>query len=337
MTSARPARNRPTLEEVAAHAGVSRASASRVINGSASVNATIRTSVLDSVRELGYVPNQAARSLVTRRSDLYALVLPEPVTRVFSDDQFFLNLMRGASGELEAVGKQLVLMLATSDASRDRIEQGALARHLDGVMFASTHGDDPLPSLLADAGVAVVVNGRPLGPCSAPWVDVDHAGGVAAAVRHLIGIGRRRLATIAGPQDMVAGIDRLAGFRHAIGDRRAVVELGDFTRASGLAAMERLLAVEPDLDAVFVASDLMADGALTALARAGRRVPEHVAVVGFDDVEVAAATDPPLTTVRQPIVEIGRNLAAALLRQEAGEQVAPSLVLPTELVVRRSA
>jgi DNA-binding LacI/PurR family transcriptional regulator len=156
-------------------------------------------------------------------------------------------------------------------------------------------------------------------------------------VLHLKFNGRRRLATIAGPLDMVAGFDRLAGFRHASGDRPAVVELGDFTRASGLAAMERLLAVEPDLDAVFVASDLMADGALTALARAGRRVPEHVAVVGFDDVEVAAATDPPLTTVRQPIVEIGRNLAAALLRQEAGEQVAPSLVLPTELVVRRSA
>ena len=335
--SMRPSRRgRPTLEQVAAHAGVSRASVSRVINGTPTVATHIREVVLRSVRELGYLPNPAARSLVTRRTDSYALIVPEPAVRVFSDDQFFLMLVRGVGAELEAADKQLVLMLATTGTSRARIERYALGGHVDGVMIASLHGDDPLPATLAGAGVPVIVNGRPLGEPSVPYVDVDHAGGVAAAIAHLRGRGRRRIATIAGPQDMVAGIERLAGYRAALGGEAAVVEVGDFTRASGAEAMRRLLGAQPDLDAVFAASDLMADGALHALRRAGRRVPDDVAVVGFDDVEAARFADPPLTTVRQPIVDIGRSLARALLDASAGEPLAPALVLPTELVVRES-
>jgi DNA-binding LacI/PurR family transcriptional regulator len=309
-----------------------------VVNGIDTVAPGIRVSVLRSVRELGYVPNQAARSLVTRRTDLHALVLPEPAPRVFSDDQFFWTLLVGASEALEAAGKQLVLMLATSVGSRRRIERSALAGHVDGFLFASTHGDDPLPATLAGAGVPVVVNGRPLqGDDLVTWVDVDHGSGVRAAVDHLVATGRHRLATIAGPQDMVAGLERLAGVRAVLGSDAVTVELGDFTRASGRAAMERLLQRVPDLDAVFVASDLMAEGALMALAASGRRVPDDVAVVGFDDIERAADTDPPLTTVRQPIEEIGRTMVKLLLAQEAGESGPTSCVLPTELVVRRSA
>ena len=334
-------RRRPTLEEVALHAGVSRASASRVVNGIDTVAPGIRAAVLRSVRELGYVPNQAARSLVTRRTDLHALVLPEPAPRVFSDDQFFWTLLVGASDELEAAGKQLVLMLATSEGSRRRIERSALAGHVDGLLFASTHGEDPLPAALTAVGVPVVVNGRPLHDADeVTWVDVDHAGGVRSAVEHLLASGRRRLATIAGPQDMVAGLERLAAVRASwgaeIGAQDLEVELGDFTRDSGRTAMERLLARAPGLDAVFVASDLMAEGALAALAAAGRGVPDDVAVVGFDDVARAATTDPPLTTVHQPIEEIGRTMARLLLAQEEGDRRPTSRLLPTELVVRRS-
>ncbi|HEU5109910.1 MAG TPA: LacI family DNA-binding transcriptional regulator [Micromonosporaceae bacterium] len=332
------ARERPTLEAVARRAGVSRATVSRVVNGSTTVAEPIREAVRRAVQELGYVPNQAARSLVTQRTDSVALILPETANRVFSDDQFFPGIIRGVSQELEAADKQLVLMLAGSAASYARVERYAMARHVDGVLFASVHGADPLPEALAAMGIPVVCSGRPFGDSSVPYVDVDHVGGVAKAVRHLRGAGRRRVATIAGPQDMVAGIDRLNGYRGELGDeQRQIVAVGDFTRESGARAMRQLLAEEPRLDAVFVASDLMAHGALRALREAGRRVPDDVAVIGFDDIEMAQYMDPPLTTVHQPIVEIGRRMAGQLLALAAGEDVPVSIVLPTDLVVRESA
>lgn len=331
-------RERPTLEKVALRAGVSRATVSRVVNGAPTVHPRIRDTVLRAVQELGYVPNPAARSLVTQRTDSYALVVPERASRVFSEDQFFPGVIRGVHQELEEADKQLVLMLASSATSHDRIERYAIGGHIDGVMFASLHGADPMPAALARLGIPVVANGRPLGRQSVPYVDVDHAGGVAVAVRHLLGSGRTRIATIAGPQDMIAGIERLAGYRSVLrgSRRRSIVAVGDFTRESGAAAMQQLLEDDPRLDAVFVASDLMAEGALRTLRQAGRRVPDDVAVIGFDDVELARYTEPPLTTVRQPISDIGRVLAAQLLRLSAGEDVSPAVILPTELILRDS-
>ncbi|PZF97992.1 LacI family DNA-binding transcriptional regulator [Micromonospora deserti] len=330
---------RPTLEAVARRAGVSRATVSRVVNGSTTVAEPIREAVRRAVAELGYVPNLAARSLVTQRTDSIALVMPEAATRVFSDDQVFPGIIRGVSQELEAADKQLVLMLAGSPAGHDRVERYTTGRHVDGVLFASLHGADPLPGRLARLGIPVVCSGRPLGDSPVPYVDVDHVGGVTAAVRHLVDSGRRRIATIAGPQDMVAGIERLTGYRETVAAAGLAerVAAGDFTRESGAAAMRRLLAEHPDLDAVFAASDLMAHAALRALREAGRRVPEDVAVVGFDDIETAAYTEPPLTTVRQPIQEIGREMTRQLLRLAAGEPVEPAVILPTELIVRESA
>ncbi|MDO3684698.1 LacI family DNA-binding transcriptional regulator [Micromonospora sp. C28ISP2-4] len=330
---------RPTLEAVARLAGVSRATVSRVVNGSTTVAEPIRQAVRRAVEELGYVPNLAARSLVTQRTDSVALVLPEAATRVFSDDQVFPGIIRGAAQELEAADKQLVLMLAGSPAGHERVERYTTGRHVDGVLFASLHGEDPLPGRLARLGIPVVCSGRPLDGVDVPYVDVDHTGGVSTAVQHLIASGRRRIATIAGPQDMVAGIERLIGYRSAIGDAGLpeLVAYGDFTRESGTAAMRELLAADPELDAVFAASDLMAHAALRTLREAGRRVPEDVAVVGFDDIETAAYTEPPLTTVRQPIVELGRSMTRQLLRIAAGEEVEQALVLPTELVLRESA
>ncbi|MBQ1018091.1 LacI family DNA-binding transcriptional regulator [Micromonospora sp. D93] len=330
---------RPTLEAVAARAGVSRATVSRVVNGSTTVAEPIREAVTRAVAELGYVPNLAARSLVTQRTDSIALVMPEAATRVFSDDQVFPGIIRGVSQELEAADKQLVLMLAGSPAGHHRVERYTTGRHVDGVLFASLHGADPLPGTLARLGIPVVVSGRPLGDVPVPYVDVDHVGGVTAAVRHMIDNGRRRIATIAGPQDMVAGIERLRGYRRAVTDAGLpeLIAIGDFTRESGSAAMRRLLTEHPDLDGVFAASDLMAHAALRTLREAGRRVPEDVAVVGFDDIETAAYTEPPLTTVRQPIVELGRRMTRQLLRLAAGETIEQSIMLPTELIRRASA
>jgi DNA-binding LacI/PurR family transcriptional regulator len=329
-------RERPTLEKVASLAGVSRATVSRVVNGSQKVAPEIRDAVHRAVADLGYVPNSAARSLVTQRTDTFALVVPEPVNRVFSDDLFFPSIVRGISQELEIADKQLLLMLATTDTSADRIARYAVGGHVDGVMLASMHGADPLPSTLQRQGVPVVSNGRPLGPVTVPYVDVDHAGGVENAVRFLRESGRKRIATIAGPQDMVGGLDRLAGYRTGLGRQREIVRYGDFTRESGTSAMRALLDAEPTLDAVFVASDLMAEGALRMLRQAGRTVPDDVAVVGFDDMELARYTEPALTTVRQPITDIGRHLVRQLLRLAAGDETEPAVILPTELIIRET-
>jgi DNA-binding LacI/PurR family transcriptional regulator len=310
-----------------------------VVNGSTRVAPEIRDAVTQAVEELGYVPNLAARSLVTQRTDSFALVLSEPPTRVFSDDPFFSGIIRGVSQELEVVDKQLVLMLAGSPPSHDRVERYATARHVDGVLVASMHGADPLPGVLAARGIPVVCSGRPLARNHVPYVDVDNVGGAAQAVGYLLASGRKRIATIAGPPDMNAGIDRLAGYRETLRDsnRRSIVAVGDFTRASGERAMKQLLADDPALDAVFVASDTMALGALRALRQAGRRVPDDVAVVGFDDNDDAQYSDPPLTTIRQPIVEMGRQMVRLLLDLTAGGEAESPVILPTELAVRQSA
>jgi DNA-binding LacI/PurR family transcriptional regulator len=332
-------RERPTLEAVARRAGVSRATVSRVVNGSTTVAVAIRDAVHRAVDELGYVPNQAARSLVTQRTESIGLILPESASRVFSDDMFFPAIIRGVSGELEAADKQLVLMMAGSVAGHSRVERYAMAGHVDGVMFASMHGADPLPGALSRLGIPVVCSGRPMAPAESdvPYVDVDHIGGVKDATRHLISTGRRRIATVAGPTDMVAGVDRLTGYRQGIAEAGLAehIAFGDFTRDSGLHAMRRLLAEDPLLDAVFVASDMMAHGALQALRENGRTIPADVAVIGFDDVEISRLSDPPLTTIRQPIVDIGRTMAAQMLTLVEGETPGP-VILPTSLILRAS-
>jgi DNA-binding LacI/PurR family transcriptional regulator len=329
-------RERPTLEMVASHAGVSRATVSRVVNGSESVAPHLREVVMRSVDALGYVPNQAARSLVTQRTDAIALVVSEPQSRIFSDDPYFAGVIHGVSLELEAAGKQLVLIMSASGESHARVERYAAGGHVDGVMLFSIHGEDPLPAKLERMGIPVVCNGRPLGSSTLPYVDATNELGAENAVRYLFEQGRTKVATIAGPADMVAGIDRLNGYLTAV-THEPVIAYGDFTRRSGARAMRSLLEQHPDLDAVFAASDLMADGALRTLRQVGRRVPEDVAVIGFDDNTVAAFADPPLTTVRQPIQEIGRSLARQLLKLAAGEQVESPYMLPTELIIRESA
>jgi DNA-binding LacI/PurR family transcriptional regulator len=334
-----PGSHAPTLEAVAARAGVSRATASRVVNGSVSVTDELRAAVLRAVAELGYVPNQAARGLVTNRMDSYALVLTESAGRSFSDDTFFPSLVLGVSRELNGAGKELVLQTVTSPASLDRIRQRAAGRYVDGVMVASTLGADPFTRELARMGVPVVVNGRPRGRSAVPHVDVANADGARLAVHRLVAGGRRRIATIAGAQDVTGGIDRLAGYHAAMKEcaLRPTVAVGDFTRDSGGAAMRRLLAEDPGVDAVFVASDLMAHGALRVLRQSGRQVPGDVAVIGFDDTAVAWYAEPPLTTVHQPIEDIGRRMARQVLRLAGGESVEPTVTLPADLVVRESA
>ncbi|MGY1858225.1 LacI family DNA-binding transcriptional regulator [Modestobacter sp. SYSU DS0290] len=339
-TSARPAS--PTLDEVAVLAGVSRATVSRVINDSPRVSPAAREAVRSAVAQLRYVPNRMARSLVTRRTDTIALVLNEPNTQVFSDP-FFASIVRGVSATLADTDLNLVLLTAQDEREQQKIGRYARQGHVDGVILMSVHSDDPLPDILDEAGVPLVLCGRPFDGRDVPYVDADNRGGAELATRHLVDIGRRRIGTVTGPLDMIAGVDRLHGWRAALqaagveAAPRMVAE-GDFTEAGGARAMAELLEDAPDLDAVFVASDPMAVGALRTLRAAGRRVPEDVAVVGFDDAAVAATCDPPLTTVAQPLGDMSPLLTELLLRQiEGGGEPVGSRVLPTRLVRRASA
>ena len=203
-------------------------------------------------------------------------------------------------------------------------------------MLMSLHGDDPLVKELSPASLPVVLMGRPMSPLPIPHVDSDSVDGARQATHHLQALGRTRIATIAGPSDMCAGVDRLLGYRQAL-DGPGIVAHGDFSMASGEAAMTELLAREPGVDGVFAASDLMAAGALRALRAGGRRVPDDVALVGYDDLDVAELTEPPLTTVHQPLSAMARAMVASLLRQIAGDRAPESVVLPNALVVRSSA
>jgi DNA-binding LacI/PurR family transcriptional regulator len=186
------------------------------------------------------------------------------------------------------------------------------------------------------------MGGRPFPGDNVPYVDADNRTGAAAAAQHLVTRGRKHIATIAGPADMPVGVDRLEGFRDALPAAakrswRRMVAHGDFSEGSGEAAMRELLERAPELDAVFAASDLMAVGAMRALRASGRKIPDDVAVVGFDDSHAARLTDPQLTSVRQPMEEIGRSLARLLLTQLRNPGKRPaSLIVPTELVVRDS-
>jgi DNA-binding LacI/PurR family transcriptional regulator len=331
---------------VAALAGVSRATASRVVNGGDGVREPLVERVRRAVEELGYVPNQAARSLVTRRHDAIAVVVAEPETRVFADPFFALQL-RGISKELTAHDNQLVLLLTEGRDDHARVGRYLAGGHVDGALVFSLHLDDPLPGLIRRAGIPAVFGGRPGwndgDGDGVVYVDSDNRGGARQAVRHLVGLGRTRVAHITGPLDQTSAADRLDGFRDVLpdADPRTVAE-GDFTPAGGERAMRELLDRCPDVDAVFAANDLTAAGALRVLREHGRRVPDDVAVIGFDDMlPVAEQTDPPLTTIRQDIEEMGRLMARLLLRgpgrPTAEETESPGVVLPTTLVRRATA
>ncbi|MEV0785760.1 LacI family DNA-binding transcriptional regulator [Streptomyces sp. NPDC050423] len=350
MTADAPLPARPaTLEDVAGVAGVSRATVSRVINGATTVDPALRRMVEEAVDATGYVPNRAARSLVTRRTDSVALVVSEkerrPVSepfvgRMFSDP-YFGRVVSGLLEVLRPAGIQLVLMLADDRPSRDQLLSYLRHGHVDGVVLISSHADDPLPGLLHDTRLPAVLAGEPRRPTPLTYVEADQRAGAQLAADHLASLGRHRIGTVSGPQDMPAGQARLAGFLdalavHGIGD--VATAEGDFTHAGGAAAMKRLLGERPDMDAVFIASDLMALGAVPVLLRAGKEIPEDVALVGFDDSSAATACDPPLTTVRQPVEEMSAEMARLLLKQigRPGEPV-PSVIFHPTLVRRRSA
>ncbi|WP_351228805.1 LacI family DNA-binding transcriptional regulator [Streptomyces sp. NPDC002133] len=333
---------RPTLEEVAARAGVGRGTVSRVINGSPRVSDETRAAVEAAVAELGYVPNRAARALAANRTDAIALVVPEPEARFFAEP-YFSDIVRGVGAALADTDLQLLLTFAGSDRERRRLAQYLAADRVDGVLLVSVHADDPLPDLLEQLMIPAVISGRRSADEPLAAVDSDNTEGARGAVGHLLSRGRRAIATITGRLDVYGAQCRLDGYREALASAglppdEHLIAPADFTEEGGRRAMRDLLERCPHLDAVFAASDVMAAGARQVLREAGRRIPDDVALVGFDDSAVARHMDPALTSVRQPIEEMGRAMAGLLIHQIAsgGGPDRPQMVLPTELVVRDS-
>lgn len=328
---------RATIEEVASTAGVSRSTVSRVVNGSTAVSPEALAAVRAAIDELNYVPNRAARSLASRQTHAIALIVPEDTTRFFGDP-FFAAIVAGITGALGGSDYLLNLLIASDDPG-DKMTSFVRNGGVDGALIVSHHTSDAFIDRIADA-VPVVFGGRPVRRHEGDYVvDVDNVAGAKNATQRLIDIGRTRIATISGPLTMVASEDRVQGFRAALaeaGFAPYAEEEGDYSESSGAEAARRLLdGGRPD--AIFVASDLMARGALTALRSAGVRVPEDIALVGFDDSSVALTTDPQLTTMRQPMYAQGEAMARVLLSRLAGEEPPTTTILPTELVIRASA
>jgi len=329
-----------TLEQVAKLAGVSRSTVSRVINEHPSVQPEVRERVWKVIRAKDYQPHQAARTLVTRRTNAIGLIIPEAVTRLFTDP-FFPQLTQGIAEVCNQRGYYLMLALMTATTDRDALYRRILhSGQLDGVIVAAAPFDDPvLPRLQESHRFCVLVGHHPDYP-KLPFVDVDNVTGAKSMMEHLIQLGHKRIATIAGPQSNVAGRDRLKGYRLALtqaglAEDEALVAEGDYTEESGYCAAQRLLPAEPT--AIFAASDMMAVGAIKALTQAGRRVPEDISVGGYDDAPVATLVNPPLTTVQQLVVDLGRSAAEKLIGLVENHSTnTQTQLLSTRLVVRQS-
>jgi DNA-binding LacI/PurR family transcriptional regulator len=339
----------PTLEDVARIAGVSRATASRVINNTRNVDPALHETVWAAVNATGYVPNRAARSLVTRRTGVISLVVSEAESRAADDpfmgrffsDPFFGRIVGGVLSVLRPAGVHLALTLAGGEEACAKVVADVRQGQLDGVLVLSLHPQDSLPGLLAEAAVPAVLYGRPATSIPISYVDIATYNGTRLAADHLVARGCQQVATISGSADMPAGADRLTGFREAMAKHGfAYVPSydGGFTKDGGERAMEALLAANPEVDGVFVASDVMAQGALMVLGDHGKRVPDDVAMIGFDDSSAALAGRPPLTTVRQPVEDMAAEMTRMLLaRIDQGGNRTTSVIFEPELVIRQSA
>jgi len=331
-----------TLEKVGQLAGVSRSTVSRVINGHPSVSGEVRERVWNVIRETGYQPHAAARSLVTRRTQIIGVIIPESVARLFVDP-FFPLLLGGITATCNTRGYHLMLSLFNGPANPEELYRRLVhSGHLDGVVVASARLDDPLVCRLLQDEVPFILVGRHVDD-RVRYVDADNVGGARMAVEHLIRLGHRCIGAITGPLGTPAGADRLIGYRRALEASRIAVQEdlvveGDYSKGSGATGMQQLLPAQPS--AVFCASDSMAIGALETIREAGLRVPDDIALVGFDDVPVATAVEPALTTVRQPIEGLGTMAAELLLNllenPPDGQAPGQRIILPAKLIVRDS-
>lgn len=330
-----------TLEDIAKQTGVSRSTVSRVVNNHPNVREDVRKRVLEAIRQTGFFPNAAARSLALQHSWTIGLILPNSVSFFFTDP-YYPHLTKGIAQACNQHNYTLALFLVESKEDEEKIFPRVCHRgFLDGVIVQSGHhGDQEIIGRLVDAKMPMCICGRPFRSDNVSYVDVDNVNASYLAVSHLIQLGRHRIGTIAGPSTSTVGIDRMAGYRKALLSKgisidESLIAEGDFTEAGGSYAMRRLLPAEPD--AIFAASDIMALGAMRAIREAGLSIPDDIAFVGFDDLPLAALEDVQLTTIRQPVVQSGSRAVELLIDLiENGENPPRHIIMDTELIIRRS-
>lgn len=326
-----------TLEEVGRHAGVSRSTVSRVVNDLPGVRAEAKEAVLAAIEELGYVPNQTAKNLASRRAVAVTALIPEDMWKFFGDP-FLAAVLSGIAAEIAQTDLVLNLTLAAENTLNKTISYLA-GGQADGILVLSHHTSHRLIEAL-ESRMPIVYGGRPFEASEASsYVDVDNVGAAASAAEYLSQRGCQRIAMISGPADMRSALEREEGFTNALAPtgKLGPIVRGDYTAESGTEAVRLLLERGEDFDGLFVANDLMARAAMQALQAAGKVIPDDVAVVGFDDAPIAVAAEPPLTTVRQDSVELGRWMARLLTGRLRGETEPRFVMLPTELVIRESA
>jgi len=327
-----------TLEDIARLSGVSRSTVSRVINADSNVKEETRQKVLQVIQNINFQPNLAARGLAAGRTNTIGLVIPAGVSTLFADP-YFPQLIQGVSTACNARDYSVMLWLAEPEYERRMIRQILHNGLVDGVIVSSTLMNDPIVNSLYESRMPFILVGRHP-TLDVNYLDVDNVQSGREATLHLLRLGRKRIATITGPQDQIAGFDRLKGYQLALEERQhpylpeLVVE-GDFTEAGGYTGMLRLLPMKPD--AVFVASDMMAMGANRAIREANLCIPDDVAIIGYDDIPAASKADPPLTTVRQPIRSMGSVAVETLIDIIAhpGSEIR-HIIVATELVIRSS-
>lgn len=327
-----------SLADVARLAGTSHSAASRAINGRVGVRADIREAVLAAAKELGYTPNTAARNLVMQRTGLVALVFCDPDQLVGTT--FFSDLLASVVTRLDDADYRTALILPRE---RRRGQLGDLIgpENYDGALVIGHRAQDPMLNSFLKRKLPTVVLGRPLAGPDVSFVDVDNVAAARTATRHLIDVGRRRLLHLAGPEDTSWGVDRVTGFRSEV-DAAAHdgvtgrVQQCAFSAEGGYAATRAALQEWPDPDGVLVSSEALLPGATAALAEAGRTIPDDLALVAFDDGPRLAFANPPITAVRQPLVDMGHALARSLLDAMANSSIRQQIYLPASLEIRAS-
>ena len=322
----RPGRSRPTIEDVAARAGVSTAAVSFAVNGRPGVAEATRRRILDAAEELGWRPSASARALTEARARAVGLLLSRSVDQL-EIDPFFVRFLAGVERTLSRSDHDLVLRVA-EHVDLAAYERLAGSGRVDGFLLCDVEVDDPRFALLAESGLPAVVAGHPVSPCPFPWIETEHAAGIRLVTEHLLALGHRRIAFAGGPAHLEHVQARLATWRATLA--HAGVQPGPVVHADHAGLLGA------GVTAIVHTSDGLAAATLAAARERGLSVPGDVAITGFDDSPLAALGSPPLTSVRVDYAGFGAGAAAALLAALAGEPVPAYRPAPPELVVRAS-
>lgn len=330
------------LEDIARKAGVSRSTVSRVINREAYVSETTRQRVMAVIEAEGFSPNQVAQILARGRTYVMGVVIPHDAGAFFDDPFYFPTLLRGVTETANQRDYATLLWVGDAHLEGNRFYHRVLKNRLmDGLFIATAPTDGPLLDWLIDLNIKFVVVERPAQYADRiSYVTIDNISAAVMVVNYFIGLGRQRIAHVAGRYNNIDAQDRITGYRMALEQagrqyEECLVQNGNFTRAGGYQATKRLLEFKPD--AIFAAHDQMAIGVVQALHDSGVCVPDDVAVIGFDDLPTATGIIPHITTVRQPVTEKGARATELLLNLIEGSVKEPQqIILPTELIVRQS-